>query len=176
MVLSFLYWALRRLLELLVLRMRSQRAKEIEILVLRHQLQLPAATGSSSGQAVLCGSRGRSSRGQESGRGATRVQTRTGVRRWAACQSPAKTTMVAPARMMTACAATAKAIASDVWTPVAIRMAAPAPAWVAAPAGAIGSAAEAAEAQRNASAIGRLVALVPTESACSSTNSAAPRR
>jgi transposase InsO family protein len=40
MVLSFLYWALRRLLELLVLRMRSERAKEIEILVLRHQLQL----------------------------------------------------------------------------------------------------------------------------------------
>src|SRR5215218_1647431 len=39
-VLSFLYWALRRLLELLVLRMRSERAKEIEILVLRHQLQL----------------------------------------------------------------------------------------------------------------------------------------
>jgi putative transposase len=40
MVLSFLYWALRRLLELLVLRMRSERAKEIEILVLRHQLRL----------------------------------------------------------------------------------------------------------------------------------------
>jgi hypothetical protein len=40
MVLSLLYWALRRLLELLVLRMRSERAKEIEILVLRHQLQL----------------------------------------------------------------------------------------------------------------------------------------
>jgi putative transposase len=39
-VLSFLYWMLRRLLELLVLRMRSQRAKEIEILVLRHQLQV----------------------------------------------------------------------------------------------------------------------------------------
>jgi transposase InsO family protein len=39
-VLSFLYWALRRLLELLVLRMRSEREKEIEILVLRHQLQL----------------------------------------------------------------------------------------------------------------------------------------
>jgi hypothetical protein len=39
-VLSFLYWALRRLLEVLVLRMRSERAKEIEILVLRHQLQL----------------------------------------------------------------------------------------------------------------------------------------
>src|SRR5205814_1059605 len=31
---------LRRLLELLVLQMRSERAKEIEILVLRHQLQL----------------------------------------------------------------------------------------------------------------------------------------
>src|SRR5437667_8631862 len=40
MLLSFLYWALRRLLELLVLRMRSERAKEIEILVLRHQLQV----------------------------------------------------------------------------------------------------------------------------------------
>jgi hypothetical protein len=38
--LSFLYWALRRLLELFVLRLRSERAKEIEILVLRHQLQL----------------------------------------------------------------------------------------------------------------------------------------
>jgi putative transposase len=37
-VLSFLYWALRRLLELLVLRLRSEREKEIEILVLRHQL------------------------------------------------------------------------------------------------------------------------------------------
>src|SRR6266516_2002998 len=40
MVLSFLYWVLRRLLELLVLRMRSERAKEIEILVLRHQLHV----------------------------------------------------------------------------------------------------------------------------------------
>jgi putative transposase len=39
-VLSFLYWVLRRLLELLVLRMRSEREKEIEIIVLRHQLQL----------------------------------------------------------------------------------------------------------------------------------------
>jgi len=39
-VLSFLYWVLRRLLELLVLRMRSEREKEIEILVLRHQLRL----------------------------------------------------------------------------------------------------------------------------------------
>jgi transposase len=39
-VLSFLYWLSRRLLELLVLRMRSSRAKEIEILVLRHQLHV----------------------------------------------------------------------------------------------------------------------------------------
>jgi transposase len=37
-VLSFLYWSLRRLLELAVLRLRSEREKEIEILVLRHQL------------------------------------------------------------------------------------------------------------------------------------------
>jgi hypothetical protein len=39
-VLSFLYRVLRRLLELLVLRVRSEREKEIEILVLRHQLRL----------------------------------------------------------------------------------------------------------------------------------------
>jgi putative transposase len=37
-VLSFLYWSLRRLLELAVLRVRSEREKEIEILLLRHQL------------------------------------------------------------------------------------------------------------------------------------------
>ncbi len=40
MVLSFLYWVLRRLLELFVLRMRSEREKEIEVLVLRHQLHV----------------------------------------------------------------------------------------------------------------------------------------
>ena len=39
-VLSFLYWSLRRLLELVVLRCRSEREKEIEILLLRHQLQV----------------------------------------------------------------------------------------------------------------------------------------
>jgi hypothetical protein len=39
-VLSFLYWSLRRLLELLVLRCRSEREKEIEILLLRHQLRV----------------------------------------------------------------------------------------------------------------------------------------
>jgi putative transposase len=39
-VLSFAYWSLRRLLELMVLRRRSQREKEIEILLLRHQLRV----------------------------------------------------------------------------------------------------------------------------------------
>jgi putative transposase len=38
--LSFLYWAFRRFLELLALRLRSERSKEIEILVLRHQLHV----------------------------------------------------------------------------------------------------------------------------------------
>jgi hypothetical protein len=39
-VLSFLYWSLRRLLELVVLRFRSEREKEIEIVLLRHQLRV----------------------------------------------------------------------------------------------------------------------------------------
>jgi putative transposase len=39
-VLSFAYWALRRLLELLVLFGRSERAKEVEILMLRHEPQV----------------------------------------------------------------------------------------------------------------------------------------
>jgi hypothetical protein len=39
-VLSFLYWSLWRLLELVVLRFRSEREKEIEILLLRHQLRV----------------------------------------------------------------------------------------------------------------------------------------
>ena len=39
-VLSCLYWSLRRLLELGVLRFRSERDKEIEILLLRHQLRV----------------------------------------------------------------------------------------------------------------------------------------
>jgi putative transposase len=38
--LSFLYWSLRRLLELAVLCFRSGREKEIEILLLRHQLRV----------------------------------------------------------------------------------------------------------------------------------------
>lgn len=37
-VLSFVYWSVRRLLELVVLRRGSEREKEIEILLLRHQL------------------------------------------------------------------------------------------------------------------------------------------
>jgi hypothetical protein len=39
-ILSFLYWAVRRVLELLVLFGRDERAKEVEILVLRHELQV----------------------------------------------------------------------------------------------------------------------------------------
>jgi putative transposase len=38
--LSFVYWVVRRLFELLVLFGRSERAKELEILVLRHELQV----------------------------------------------------------------------------------------------------------------------------------------
>jgi len=38
--LSFAYWVVRRLFELLVLFGRSERAKEVEILVLRHELQV----------------------------------------------------------------------------------------------------------------------------------------
>jgi len=37
---SLFYWSLRRLLELLVFRRRSEREKEIEILLLRHQLRV----------------------------------------------------------------------------------------------------------------------------------------
>ena len=41
-VLSFAYWSLRRLLELVVLRFRTEREKEIEILLLQHQRSEPA--------------------------------------------------------------------------------------------------------------------------------------
>jgi putative transposase len=34
------YWVLLRLLELVALRLRSERSKELEILVLRHQLHV----------------------------------------------------------------------------------------------------------------------------------------
>jgi hypothetical protein len=39
-VVCFVYWSLRRLLGLIVLRRRSEREKEIEILLLRHQLRV----------------------------------------------------------------------------------------------------------------------------------------
>jgi hypothetical protein len=39
-VVSLFYWSLRRLLGLVVLRCRSEREKEIEILLLRHQLRV----------------------------------------------------------------------------------------------------------------------------------------
>lgn len=38
--LSFAYWVVRRLFQLLILFGRSERAKELEILVLRHELQV----------------------------------------------------------------------------------------------------------------------------------------
>jgi hypothetical protein len=40
MVFSLAYWSMCRLLELLVLRRRTEREKEIEILLLRHQLRV----------------------------------------------------------------------------------------------------------------------------------------
>jgi putative transposase len=39
-VLSFVYWSLGRLLELVALRFRSEREKVIEVLLLRHQLRV----------------------------------------------------------------------------------------------------------------------------------------
>src|SRR6266516_94060 len=38
--LSFTYWVARRLFELLILLSRAEREKELEILVLRHELQV----------------------------------------------------------------------------------------------------------------------------------------
>jgi hypothetical protein len=40
MIASVIYWTLRRLVELLVLRRRSDDGKEVEILVLRHELMV----------------------------------------------------------------------------------------------------------------------------------------
>lgn len=40
MVFSLVYWACRRVLELVVLGLRSERSKELEIVLLRHQLQV----------------------------------------------------------------------------------------------------------------------------------------
>jgi putative transposase len=38
--LALLYWSLRSLLELVVLAVRSEREKDMEIVVLRHQLEM----------------------------------------------------------------------------------------------------------------------------------------
>jgi hypothetical protein len=39
-ILSLVYWALRRVLKLVLLRPRSERCKELEIVLLRHELQV----------------------------------------------------------------------------------------------------------------------------------------
>jgi len=39
-IVSLVYWALRRLVELLALGLRSSAAKEVETVVLRHQLHV----------------------------------------------------------------------------------------------------------------------------------------
>src|SRR6266480_3224077 len=97
---------------------------------------------------------------------------RAGRKRPIKAQMPAAATRTAPTRMTRPCAATANASASPFGMPPTIKIAAPAPAWVAAPAGAIGSDAEAADAQRKASAS---VNEPPTASAFRSTNTATPR-
>ena len=98
--------------------------------------------------------------------------TSSGRTRPCACQAAIAATHTAPAAITRPCAATPNASASSVPIPAATRIAAPAPAWVTAPAGAIGSTAEAEEAQRNASARAKLVG---SPSAPSRTKSASPR-
>jgi len=49
---SFAYWVVRRLFELLVLFGRSERAKEMEILVLRHELQVLRRTNEVPGLTI----------------------------------------------------------------------------------------------------------------------------
>src|SRR5512143_3656995 len=75
--------------------------------------------------------------------------------------------------MTRACAAIEKATAFAVPTPPRARIAAPAPAWVAAPAGAIGRAADAAEATTDATASPDAPG---SESALRRRNRATPRR
>src|SRR5438132_14149691 len=79
----------------------------------------------------------------------------------------------APVTITSACAATEKATACAVPTPLRTRIAAPAPAWVAAPAGAVRRAADAAEATRKASASTRDPGI---ESALRRRKTARPRR
>ena len=45
MVLSFLYLLARRVLELVALRFRSQGSKDVEIVVLRHELAILRLSG-----------------------------------------------------------------------------------------------------------------------------------
>jgi putative transposase len=40
LLISLVYWVFRRPVELVVLRLRSERSKELEVLVLRHQLHV----------------------------------------------------------------------------------------------------------------------------------------
>ena len=54
MVWSFVYLALRRSLELILLCSRSAEAKEIEILVLRHELAVLRSAGCCHGRAGRC--------------------------------------------------------------------------------------------------------------------------
>ena len=79
---------------------------------------------------------------------ACRSAGRLGRTRSTICHAATSRITAAPVTITSACVATENAIASVVCTPLAMRIAAPAPACVIAPAGAIGSAADAAEAQR----------------------------
>ena len=105
--------------------------------------------------------------------GASATGRAAGRTRPCACQAAIASTHTAPAAITRPCAATPNAIASSGCIPAATRIAAPAPAWVTAPAGAIGSTAEADDAHRNASASTKFVF---KPSAASSTKSASPRR
>jgi hypothetical protein len=51
---SFTYWVVRRLFELLILCGRSERAKELEILVLRHELQVVGPKNSNQCESSVC--------------------------------------------------------------------------------------------------------------------------
>jgi hypothetical protein len=82
------------------------------------------------------------------------VAVRAGRRNRPVRQARAKSRTAAPEKTPRAPMETEAASACDVPTPEAARAAVPAPAWVAAPAGPIGSAAAAAPAQRNSSASG----------------------
>jgi hypothetical protein len=76
---SLFYWSLRRLLELLVLWRRSEREKEIEILLLRHQLrvlerQVARPQLTQADRALLAAFRRRSQAGTEGAKDKTTEQ------------------------------------------------------------------------------------------------------